>query len=69
MENREMKNLAGCLLVLIGLPVGGVVLYLLAFALYFLFHVFLYFLPVLVVGAIVLALPWMAWQFWKGLNS
>ena len=69
MESKEVKNLIGCLLVLIGVPVGAAVLYLLAFAVYFLFHVFLYFLPVLVVGAIVLALPWLAWQFWKGLNS
>lgn len=69
MENRGMKNLIGCLLVLIGLPVGAVVLYLLALAVCFLFHILLYFLPLLVVGAIVLALPWLAWQFWKGLNS
>ena len=64
-----MKNLAGCLLVLIGIPVAGVVLYLLAFAVYFLFNIFLYLLPLLVVAAIVLALPWLAYQFYKGLNS
>ena len=64
-----MKNLTGCLLILIGLPLAAVVLYLLAFVVYFLFNVFLYFLPVLVVIAIILALPWLAYQFYKGLNS
>ena len=64
-----MKNLTGCLLVLIGLPLAAVVLYLLAFVVYFLFNIFLYFLPLLVVVAIVLALPWLAYQFYKGLNS
>ena len=64
-----MKNLMGCLLAVIGIPVAGVVLYLLAFIVYFLFNVFLYFLPVLVVIAIILALPWLAYQFYKGLNS
>ena len=64
-----MKNLAGCLLILIGIPLAGVLLYLLAFIAYFLFNVFLYFLPVLVVGAVILVLPWLAYQFYKGLNS
>lgn len=64
-----MKNLTGCLLILIGLPLAAVVLYLLAFVVYFLFNIFLYFLPLLVVVAIVLALPWLAYQFYKGLNS
>ena len=64
-----MKNLMGCLLVVIGIPAAGVVLYLLAFIVYFLFNIFLYFLPVLVVIAIGLALPWLAYQFYKGLNS
>ena len=64
-----MKNLTGCLLVLIGIPVAGVLLYLLAFVAYFLFNIFLYFLPVLVVIAIRLAFPWLAYQFYKGLNS
>ena len=64
-----MKNLMGCLLVLLGVPVAGVILYLLAFAVYFLFNIFLYLLPLLVVVAIVLALPWLAYQFYKGLNS
>ena len=60
-----MKNLTGCLLVLIGIPVAGVLLYLLAFVAYFLFNIFLYFLPVLVVIAILLAFPWLAYQFYK----
>ena len=64
-----MKNLMGCLLAVIGIPVAGVILYLLAFVVYFLFNIFLYFLPVLVVAAIILALPWLAYQFYKGLNS
>ena len=64
-----MKNLMGCLLVLLGLPLAAVVLYLLAFVVYFLFNIFLYFLPLLVVVAVVLALPWLAYQFYKGLNS
>lgn len=61
-----MKNFMGCLLVLIGLPVAAVLLYLLAFAAYFLFHIILYFLPLLVLGAIVLALPYLAFQFFRG---
>ena len=64
-----MKNLMGCLLVVLGIPVAGVILYLLAFVVYFLFNIFLYLLPLLVVAAIVLALPWLAYQFYKGLNS
>ena len=63
-----MKNLAGCLLILIGLPLAAVVLYLLAFAAYFLFNVFLYFLPILVLAAIVVILPYLACRFLKGLN-
>ena len=63
-----MKRLSGCLLLLIGLPVSAAILYLLAFAAYFLFNVFLYFLPLLVVGAILLAAPYLLWQFCKGLN-
>ena len=63
-----MKGLTDCLLLLIGLPVGAVILYLLAFAAYFLFHVFLYFLPLLVVGAILLSTPYLFWQFCKGLD-
>ena len=64
-----MKNLMGCLLLLLGILVAGVILYLLAFVVYFLFNIFLYFLPLLVVVAIVLALPWLAYQFYKGFNS
>ena len=47
-----------CLLVLITLPV-------LAFIAYFLFHIILYFLPLLVVAAIILVLPYLAYMFWK----
>ena len=54
---------------LIGLPLAVVILYLLAFVAYFLFNIVLYFLPLLVVVAIVLALPWLAYQFYKGLNN
>ena len=57
-----MKNLFGCLLILAALPV-------LAFIAYFLFHIILYFLPLLVVGAIVLSLPYLAYQFYKGLKE
>ena len=64
-----MKNLGRCLLVLIGIPAAGVILYLLAFIVYFLFNVFLYFLPVLILGAVILAQPWRACQFYKGLNG
>ena len=64
-----MKNLTGCLLVLIGLPVAAVVLYLLAFAAYFLFNVFLYFLPVLFLAAGIILLPYLAYQFLKGFGS
>lgn len=64
-----MKRFAGCLLVVIGIPVAAVLLYLLAFVVYFLYHIVLYFLPVAVLGAIVLALPYLAFQFFKGFNS
>ena len=57
-----MKNCIGCLLVMIALPV-------LAFAAYFLFHIILYFLPLLVVVTIILALPYLAYQFWKGFKE
>ena len=61
--------MTGCLGLLIGVPLAAVILYLLAIVVYFLFNIFLYFLPVLVVVAIILALPWLAYQFYKGLNS
>ena len=64
-----MKNLTGCLLVLIGLPLAAVVLYLLAFAVYFLFNLFLYFLPVLFWAAGIIFLPYFAYQFLKGFDS
>ena len=51
-----MKDLMGCLLLLAALPLAAVVIYLVALAVYFLFH-------------IVLALPYLAYQFWKGFNS
>ena len=54
-----MKNLLGCLLILALLYVAAVVIY-------FLFNILLYFLPLLIVGAIILALPYFAYQFWKG---
>ena len=57
-----MKNLFGCLLILAALPV-------LAFIAYFLFHIILYFLPLLVVGVIVLSLPYLAYHFYKGLKE
>lgn len=57
-----MKNLFGCLLILAALPV-------LAFIAYFLFHIILYFLPLLVVAAIILALPYLAYMFWKGFKG
>ena len=53
-----MKNLFGCLLMLIALPVLAVIAY-------FLFNIFLYFLPLLVVAAIVLALPYFIWLCYK----
>lgn len=64
-----MKNFMGCLLVLIGIPVAGLLLTALAWIAYMLFHIVLYFLPVAVLGAIVLALPYLACQFFKGFNS
>ena len=64
-----MKNFMGCLLVLIGIPVAGLLLTALAWIAYMLFHIVLYFLPVAVLGAIVLALPYLAFQFFKGFNS
>ena len=57
-----MKNLFGCLLMLIALPVLAVIAY-------FLFNTFLYFLPLLVVATIVLALPYFIYQFFKGLKD
>ena len=64
-----MKNFMGCLLVLIGIPVAGLLLTALAWIAYMLFHIVLYFLPVAVLGAIVLALPYLAVQFFRGFNS
>ena len=64
-----MKNFMGCLLVLIGIPVAGLLLTALAWIAYMLFHIVLYFLPLVVLGAIVLALPYLAFQFFKGFNS
>ena len=57
-----MKNLFGCLLILAALPVVAVIAY-------FLFNIFLYFLPLLVVGVIVLSLPYLAFHFFKGLKD
>ena len=57
-----MKNLLGCLLILALLYVAAVVIY-------FLFNILLYFLPLLVVGAIVLSLPYLAYLFFKGLKE
>ena len=57
-----MKNLLGCLLILALLPVTAVVIY-------FLFNILLYFLPLLVVGVIVLSLPYLAYHFYKGLKE
>ena len=57
-----MKSCIRCLLVLIALPV-------LAFIDYCLFHIILYFLPLLVVAAIILALPYLAYMFWKGFKG
>ena len=64
-----MKNFMGCLLAVIGIPVAGLLLTALAWIAYMLFHIVLYFLPVAVLGAIVLALPYLACQFFKGFNS
>ena len=64
-----MKNFMGCLLVLIGIPIAGLLLTALAWIAYMLFHIVLYFLPIAVLGAIVLALPYLAFQFFKGFNS
>lgn len=57
-----MKNFWGCLLILALLYVAAVVIY-------FLFNILLYFLPLLVVGAIVLSLPYLAYHFFKGLKE
>ena len=57
-----MKNLLGCLLILALLYVAAVVIY-------FLFNILLYFLPLLVVGVIVLSLPYLAFHFFKGLKD
>ena len=57
-----MKNLRGCLLILALLYVAAVVIY-------FLFNILLYFLPLLVVGAIVLSLAYLAYHFFKGLKE
>ena len=63
-----MKNFMGCLLVLIGIPVAGLLLTALAWIAYMLFHIVLYFLPVAVLGAIALALPYLAFRFFKELD-
>ena len=57
-----MKSCVGCLIVLIALPMLAVVGY-------FLSNIFLYFLPLLVVAAIILALPYLVYHFWKGFKG
>ena len=65
-----MKNLMGCLLVVIGIPVAGVILYLLVWLICLLAVVFVrLILPLLAAGAIVMGVPYLAYQFYKGLNS
>ena len=65
-----MKNMTGCLLVVIGIPVAGVVLYLLAWLVCLLAVIFVrLILPLLVVAAIALGVPYLAYQLYKGLNS
>ena len=65
-----MKNLMGCLLVVIGIPVAGVVLYLLAWLVCLLAVIFVrYILPLLVVAAIALGVPYLAYLIYKDLNN
>ncbi len=69
----KMKGLMGCLGLLIGVPlalaavcfVGGTV----AFLIYALFNIILYFLPLLVLAALVCFLACAAYQVWKALNN
>ena len=64
-----MKNLAGCLLMVIGIPAAGVVLYLLAWLVCLFAVIFVrLILPLLVVAAIILGVPYAAYLFYKGLN-
>ena len=68
-----MKDLMGCLGVLIGIPLVLVLLYFVGgavlFLIYALFHIILYLLPVFVMAAIILLLPYLAYQFYKGFIS
>ena len=65
-----MKNLAGCLLVVIGIPAAVLILYVLAWLACLLAVIFVRFvLPLLVVAAIVLGVPCLAYRIYQGLNS
>ena len=65
-----MKNLMGCLLVVIGVPLAAVILYLLVWLVCLLAVIFVrLILPLLVIAAIVLGGPYLAYRFYKGLNS
>lgn len=68
-----MKGLTGCLGLLIGVPLALAALYFvggaLLFLVYALFHIILYFLPVLVLAALVCFLAYLAYQVWKVLNN
>lgn len=65
-----MKGALGCLGLLIGVPLALAILYFvgggLLFLIYALFHVILYFLPHLVVTALVI---FVVYQTWKALNQ
>lgn len=64
-----MKKFLGCLLTLTALAVGTVLLIVLAFILYLLFHIVLYFLPCVVAIAILLSIPYFIYQFFKGMSE
>ena len=68
-----MKGLTGCLGLLIGVPLALAALYFiggaLLFLVYALFNIILYFLPVMVLAALVCFLAYLAYHVWNVLNS
>ena len=68
-SNRIRPELSTVILSHFGQKTQGANPAFLAFIAYFLFHIILYFLPLLVVAAIILALPYLAYMFWKGFKG
>ncbi len=67
-----MKGLMGCLGLLVGVPLALAIVYFvggaLLFLVYALFHIILYFLPLLALAALVVFCLMIAYHTWAALN-